>query len=172
MVKKKWFDLDLKDLVLLGLVVAIKIVLKQISFGPATVRVGLDFIGNVMLGYLFGPIWGGIGGGISDLVSSVLFGSQGGFFVGFTLSALVAPFIYGLFLFKQPVKVWRIVASTLLVTIIVNIGMNTMWVHLMYGLNLKAALIQRLPKEAVIPWLQMFVSYFVVQALSRVKINK
>lgn len=169
---KKWLEIDLRNLVLLGLVVAMKIVLEQFSFGPATVKVGLGFIGSVLLAYLFGPIWGAVGGGISDLLTSAIFGQQGGFFIGFTLTAMAAPFIYGLFLYHQPVKIWRIIVATLLVTIIVNIGMNTMWIHIMYGLNLKAALIQRAPKELIVPWIQMIIIYFVLQAVSRVKIRK
>lgn len=163
---------ELRKLVLLGVIVAIKIILEQFSFGPAFVKVGLGFIGSVMLGYLFGPIWGAIGGGISDLVSSAIFGNQGGFFIGFTLSAMVGPFIYGLFFYKKPINIWRIVASTLLVTLIANIGMNTMWVHLLYGVDLKAALIQRAPKEIIVPWIQMLVIYFVLHGLSRVKIKR
>lgn len=169
---KKWLDINLQELVLLGIIVAMKIVLAQISFGPATVKVGLGFIGNVLLGFLFGPIWGAVGGGVSDLVTSALFGQQGGFFIGFTLSAIAAPFIYGLFFYQQKVKIWRIIVATVLVTLIVNIGMNTLWVHVMYNLDLKAALVQRLPKELVVPWLQMIITYFVLEAISRVKINK
>lgn len=57
-------------------------------------------------------------------------------------------------------------------TLIVNIAMNTLWVSLLYGVDLKVALIQRIPKEAIVPWIQMVVIYFVLQALSRVKIKK
>ena len=53
-----------------------------------------------------------------------------------------------------------------------NIGMNTLWLHIMYNLDFKAALIQRLPKETIVPWIQMVVIYFVLQAISRVKIKK
>lgn len=169
---KKWFEIDLRELILLGLIVAMKVVLEQFSFGPATVKVGLGFIGSVLLAYLFGPIWGAVGGGISDLIASAIFGQQGGFFIGFTLTAMVAPFIYGLFFYQQPVKIWRIIVATLLVTLIVNIGMNTMWIHIMYGLDFKAALIQRAPKEIIVPWIQMIVVYFVLQSVSRVKIKK
>lgn len=163
---------ELRKLVLLGLVIAIKIILGQFSFGPAFVKVGLGFIGSVMLGYLFGPIWGAAGGGISDLVSSVMFGNQGGFFFGFTASAMVGPLIYGLFLYQKEIKIWRIIAATILVTLIVNVGMNTLWISMLYGVDFKIALIQRLAKELVVPWIQMIVTYFVLEALSRVKINK
>lgn len=169
---KDLLHLELRDLVLLGVVVAMKVVLEQFSFGPAMVKVGLGFIGSVLLGSLFGPIWGAAGGGISDLVSSAIFGNQGGFFIGFTLSAMIGPFIYGLFFYQKPLKIWRIIVATLLVTLIVNIGMNTMWVHLLYGMDLRAALIQRAPKEIIVPWLQMIVTYFVLEAVSRVKIKR
>lgn len=163
---------DLQQMVFLGMIVAMKIILGQISFGPATVKIGLGFIGSVLLAYFFGPLWGAIGGGISDLVASAIFGNQGGFFIGFTLTAMAGPLIYALFLYKQPIKIWRVIVSTILVTIIVNIGMNTFWIHLMYGMNFTAALIQRLPKEMVVPWIQMVVIYIVLQAVSRVKIKK
>lgn len=166
------FKVELRDLVLLGFVVAIKVVLSRFSLGTTVVHVSLGFIGSVMFGYLFGPVWGAIGGGISDFVSSALFGNQGGFFIGFTLSAMIGPLIYGLLFYKKPVKIWRIILATILVTVIVNIGLNTLWVHLMYGMDLKAALIQRIPKETIVPWIEMVVTYFVLQAISRVKIRR
>ncbi|WEV36526.1 folate family ECF transporter S component [Lactobacillus sp. ESL0677] len=172
MISKKALKLELRDLILLGVVIAIKIILHRFSIGTAVVHVSLDFIGSVMLGFIFGPIWGSVGGAISDLASSAIFGNQGGFFIGFTISAMVGPLIYGLFFYHRPVKIWRIILATLLVTIIVNLGLNTLWVHILYGLNFNAALVQRLPKELITPWVQMFVTYFVLQALSRVKIKR
>lgn len=171
-VKSKLVNSELQNLVLLGIVVAIKVVLGQFSFGPAFVKVGLGFIGSVLLGYIFGPLWGSIGGGLSDLISSAIFGNQGGFFIGFTLTAMLGPFIYALFFYQKPIKIWRIIAATLLVTVIVNIGLNTVWIHLLYNVDFKVALIQRLPKEVIVPWIQMIVTYFVLQAISRVKIRK
>ncbi|MDF7673131.1 folate family ECF transporter S component [Lactobacillus sp. ESL0701] len=172
MISKRTLKLELRDLILLGVVIAIKIILHRFSIGTAVVHVSLDFIGSVMLGFIFGPVWGSVGGAIGDLVSSAIFGNQGGYFIGFTLSAMVGPLIYGLFFYHRPVKIWRIILSTLLVTVIVNVGLNTLWVHVLYGLNFNAALVQRLPKELIVPWVQMFVIYFVLQALSRVKMKR
>lgn len=162
--------LPLKKLVFLAVLVAINIVLQKISFGPAYLKVGLGFIGLSLLGLYFGPIWGSIGAGISDLALSAIFGVEGGFFPGFTLSAIIAGGIYGYFFYKKPLKIWRIVVATILVTIIVNIFMNTYWLHLLYGLNLKAAFTQRIIKEAIVPWIQMIIIYLVFDALQRVKI--
>ncbi|KJY64027.1 putative membrane protein [Lactobacillus helsingborgensis] len=169
---KEMLKVELRDLVLLGIIVAMKIILSRFTVGTNIVHVSLGFIGSAMLGYLFGPVWGSVGGGIGDLVSSALFGNQGGFFLGFTLSAMVGPFIYGLVFYQKPVKIWRIILATLLVTVVVNIGLNTLWVHLLYGMDFRVALIQRIPKEAITPWLEMIISYFVLNAISRVKIKR
>ena len=169
---KEMLKVELRDLVLLGIIVAMKIILSRFTVGTTIVHVSLGFIGSVMLGYLFGPVWGSIGGGISDLVSSALFGNQGGFFLGFTLSAMIGPFIFGLVFYQKPVKVWRIILATLLVTVVVNIGLNTLWVHLLYGMDFRVVLIQRIPKEAITPWLEMIISYFVLNAISRVRIKR
>ena len=169
---KEMLKVELRDLVLLGIIVAMKIILSRFTVGTNIVHVSLGFIGSAMLGYLFGPVWGSVGGGIGDLVSSALFGNQGGFFLGFTLSAMVGPFIYGLVFYQKPVKIWRIILATLLVTVVVNIGLNTLWVHLLYGMDFRVVLIQRIPKEAITPWLEMIISYFVLNAISRVKIKR
>lgn len=163
-------NLTLKRLVLLAVLVAINIIFQKISFGPAYLKIGLGFIGLTLLGYYFGPFWGGIGAGISDLVMASIFGVEGGFFPGFTISAIISGVIYGFFFYHKPVKVWRIVVASLLVTIIVNILLNTYWLHLLYGLNLKAAFAQRLIKELIVPWIQMIVIYLVLNAVQRVKI--
>jgi riboflavin transporter len=159
-------------LILLGIIVAMKIILERFTIGTSLAHIGLGFIGSVLLGYMFGPVWGAAGGGIADLVSSALFGNQGGFFIGFTLSAMVGPFIYGLFFYQKPVKIWRIVVAVLLVSIIVNVGMNTLWLHFLYNVDYKAALVQRAPMEIIVPWVQMIVVYFVLMAISRIKINR
>lgn len=73
----------------------------KISFGPATVKVGLGFIGSALLAYYFGPFWGGVGAVLSDLLKSAVFGVEGGFFPGFILSAIVGVMIYAIFLYQN-----------------------------------------------------------------------
>lgn len=166
------FNSELTQLVFLGIIVALRIVLSRFTIGPTMIKVGLSFVADALLGYFFNPFWAGVGGGVSDLLTSALFGQEGGFFPGFTLSAILAPVIYSCFFKSRQVKLWQIIVSTLLVTLIVNLGLNTLWLHLMYGLNFKAALLTRLAKELITPWLQILVLYLLLNALARVKINK
>jgi ECF transporter S component (folate family) len=156
----------------LALVIAIKIILSRFSFGPTYVKVGLGFIGSVALGYFFGPIWGAVGGGISDLASSALFGNEGGFFIGFTLTAMLGPMIYGFFFYRKPIKIWRIIVASLLVTIFVNVLLNTVWLHFIYKMSFTAALTARLLKEVIVPWIQMIIIFFVLNGLQRVNARR
>lgn len=168
----KIFKSNLTQLVFLGILVALQVILNRLSFGPTMVKVSLSFIGSCLLGYFFDPFWAGVGGGVSDLLTSAIFGQEGGFFPGFTLSAILAAVIYSIFFKERRVKVWQVVSAVLLVTLIVNVGLNTFWLHLMYGLNFKAALMMRMTKELIVPWIQMVVVYIVLNAIARVKIEK
>lgn len=134
-------------------------------------KVGLGFIGTVLLGRYYGPFWGGIGAGVADLLSSAILGVAGGFFPGFTLSAILAGVIYGYFFYDQEIKIWKIVVAVLLITVIVNTILNTLWITMMYGQNFNAALLQRIPKELIVPWIQMVVIWLVLNVTKNVKIK-
>lgn len=49
--KDNFFKLSLQNLVLLGLVIAIKLCLSSVAIGPAFFKIGLAFLGSVALGY-------------------------------------------------------------------------------------------------------------------------
>lgn len=163
--------LTLQDLVTMGLLIAISLVLQRISFGSNLTKVGLGFIGTVLLGRFFGPVWGGIAAGIADLLSAAIFGIAGGFFPGFTLSAIVAGVIYGFFFYNQEVKIWRVIAAIIIVTLVVNVLMNTYWLTIMYGMDWRVLLMQRLLKEAVVPWIQMGITWLVLKFIERARID-
>lgn len=174
MPKNVFKKLELKDLVLLGLFVALAIVLKKMTIGSSILQIGFGFIGTVLLAYKFGPFWGSIGAMIVDIVGTLIFNSGGVFFPGFTISAIVAAIIYGIFLYEKPIAIWRIAVSTILVTIIVNIFMNTYWIAWManFKINFNILLVQRLAKELISPWIQMIIIYVILKAINNVKIKQ
>ena len=70
-----------------------------------SLRISVSFIANVAAGCLFGPVMGFVCGGIGDIIQFVL-KPTGPYFPGWTLSAALAGFIYGAFLYKKfPQKV-------------------------------------------------------------------
>ena len=46
------------------------------------------------------------------------------------------------------------------------------WIHLLYGLDLRAAFLQRILKELIVPWIQIVILYVILNALQRVKIKR
>lgn len=99
--KDNFFKLSLQNLVLLGLVIAIKLCLSSVAIRPAFFKIGLAFLGSVALGYLFGPVWGGLGGLVSSLLHLIIFGDQANVLLGTMLSAILVPMIYGFFFYNK-----------------------------------------------------------------------
>ena len=50
---------------------------------------------------------------------------DGGFMPGFTFNAMLAAFIYGLFLYKKPLSLKRMLAAKLVVAVLCNILLGT-----------------------------------------------
>ncbi len=134
----------------LGILGALGVVLSlvaSIDLGPY-IRIGFSGIPNRIVDFLFGPIVGGIFGGIMDVLKYMV-KPNGPFFFGFTLDAILGGVIYGIFLYKKPLKWWRILIPEVLVKVFVNCGLNTLWVSMLYGKGFMALLPARVIKNAI-----------------------
>lgn len=134
----------------MGVLLALMILLSYVpslNFGNV-IQIGFGFIGSVFAGVLFGPVYGGILAMGNDLLTYFLNGS-GFFFPGFTLSAGLGAAIYGLFLWRQPMSLKRIALAVLCVTLFVNLGLNSLWVKIMYDRAWSALMVGRLVKNMI-----------------------
>ena len=89
---------SIKSMVFAALLVALHTVLAvfvSIQVTPS-LRISVSFLANCAIGYMFGPVMGFVCGGLGDLIQFVI-KPQGAYFPGWTLSAALAGFIYGLF---------------------------------------------------------------------------
>ena len=160
---------EVKVMTFCGLMAALAIVLGKIAtikFGPY-IRLGFSGLPNQIVDYLFGPIIGAIFGGALDIIKWFL-SSDGDFFLGFTVTAMVAAVIYGVFTYKKPVKVWRIVVSQALVKIICNVFLNTLWLNMLYGKAIAAILPGRLVSNAVMLPIDCFITYAILIMVNKV----
>ena len=136
-----------KNLVLCGLMAAIAIVLSMvasISIGPY-VKIGFSGIPNRIVEFLFGPVVGCIFGGALDLLKFMI-KPDGPFFFGFTFNVMLAGLIYGCLLYHKPLS---IVIAEFLVKLIVNCGLNTLWISMLYGKAFFVLLPMRLLKNVI-----------------------
>ena len=97
-----------------------------------SVRISFGYLATAANAVLLGPVPAALGAMITDLLV-FLIKPTGPFFPGFTLSAGLGGLIYGLVLYKREVKLWRVLLAKLLIDVLVNILLNTLWVKMLYG---------------------------------------
>lgn len=132
-----------------GLMGAVAIVLGTIATIKVGdfLRIGFSSIPNQIIAYLFGPWIGACFGGAMDIIKWFI-NPTGDFFPGYTVTAIVAGIIYGIFLYKRPVKLWRVIAAETCVKVFCNLGLNTIWVMMTTGNAFKAIMIPRIAANA------------------------
>ena len=96
------------------------------------IKIGFSSIANQFVYYLFGPVVGGAFGGALDILK-YLIKPTGAFFPGFTFGAVVAGVLYGMFLYKKQLTLRRILAAELVVSIVCNMLLGTLWLSMLYG---------------------------------------
>lgn len=163
---------ETKVLTICGLMGALAIILGQVAtikFGQY-VRIGFSGLPNQIVDYLFGPWIGAIFGGTMDVVKWFISG-DGDFFPGFTITAMLGAFLYGIFIYNKPVKLWRVICAQISVKIVCNIILNTLWLNLLYGKAIAAILPARIASNAVMLPIDTFIMFVMLQVVSKVKKN-
>lgn len=126
---------------------------------PPYVEMGFGFIVTAFAASILGPILAPILWMVGDIISFYLQGG-GYFFPGFTLSAAVAALIYALFLYQKPKTLKQIVLAVLFVTIIVNLGLNSLWIRIMFDRAWGVFMGVRLIKNIISLPVNVFILYF------------
>ena len=133
-----------------GLLLAIQMVLS--SYGVIEVndslKISLAHLAVAPTAILFGPVAAGLQGGLSDVLGFLL-KPTGPYFPGFTLSAALLGVIYGLLLYKTKQTTWQIIAARVLVCVVINIGLNTLFLTMLYGPSRLATLPLRVMKNLI-----------------------
>lgn len=162
---------DIRKLSAMAMMLALAVVLgfyATVQVGDF-MRIGFAFIPNELTGMLFGPAAGGILAALADIVK-YLVKPIGAFFPGFTLSALLGGLIYGIVLYKKPLSLKRVIVANALVTVFVNLLLNTFWLTVLYGNGFMALLPARFVKEAVLLPIDVVLYYTIAKVLGRARL--
>lgn len=145
MLQKK--GISVKSIVLLGLMVALNVVLGRLSLQiTSEIRISVfGFIPIALAGMLMGPLYGALTGAAGDVVNYVLFThAYGGYFPGYTLTALLSGLWYGYVLHGKKVTWLRAALAIVPVIVIGEIGLNSVWTYMLYSKTFWAKLPLRL----------------------------
>lgn len=138
-----------KTIAFVGLLISMEIIFTRfLSVQTPIIRIGFGFIPIAFTAILFGPLTGGMAAAIADLIGMMIF-PKGPYFPGFTLSAFLTGAIYGIFLYRKPVTIINIAKSVLLITIFVDLGLNTLWIYMTTGEAAAALFIPRTIKSSI-----------------------
>lgn len=161
MYKKKF---DARTIAIIGFLMALEIVLTRVfSFEVAFFRFGLGFLPGVIIAMMFGPFIAGVAAVATDLIGMTLL-PKAMYFPGFTLSALLSAVIYGLVLYKKPKTLLRISIAVLLVAVVVNLGLNSLWLSMMYDKAFIVIFPGRVASNLVITPINIAIIFFVVKS--------
>lgn len=125
-------------------------------------KIGFGSLPNELVDYLFGPVAGAFFGGAMDLIKFMI-RPDGGFMPGFTFNAMLAAFIYGMFLYKRPLSFGRMLAAKFVVSLLCNVLLGTYWLSLLNG---KGYLVI-LPTRAIKNLIQWPVDSFLFIAIAK-----
>ena len=112
------------------------------------IKIGFSGIPNVLVGCLFGPVAGGFFGGLLDILKYIV-NPTGAFFPGFTLNAVLGGVIYGCSYYRNSITLVRVLATKLVVILICNVLLNTLWLSMLYGQAFAVLLPARLMKNLI-----------------------
>lgn len=160
----------LRTIVITALLIAIGIVLGQFSIQVTeSTKIGISFIATQMTANLFGPVVGGIMGGVADVLKFMI-KPTGPFLIGYTISAILGPMIYGVMLYKKPSTLWRILLSKTVVAILINLFLGTFWTHHYFGAAFWAVIPGKLLQQVIQVPIQSIIYYLVMKALKEAKV--
>ena len=115
----------------LALLIALQVVLSRfLSINLQFLKIGFSFIPVMFAGYLYGASGGVVVALVSDLIGAILFPS-GAFFPGFTVTAALSGWIYGLS-FGGRCSTAKIVAGITAEQVICSLLLNTWWLSILY----------------------------------------
>ena len=146
-----------RRVVTLALLLALEVILSRfLSISTPVVKIGFSFIPIALVAMLYGPLWAGCTAALADFLGAVLF-PIGPYFPGFTLTAFCTGLLFGLFLYKKEARWPRVLLCTVLIAVVLTLGLDLLWMTILYEKAASAFVAARLLKCGVMIPLQTVV---------------
>lgn len=160
-----------KKIILTAILLAMLIILSRfLSVKTPIMKISFAFIPTMMCAIWLGPKWTVLLNVLGDLIGATLF-PTGPYFVGYTISTAVAGFIYGMLIYKKEENsftnknfIIRVTLSVVLVAVIVNMGLNTLWTSITTGKAFQVLFMARVVKQLIMIPVHIIVILFIEKA--------
>ena len=163
-----------KKIILSAILLALLIILSRfLSVKTPIIKISFSFVPTMLCAIWLGPKWTVLINVLGDLIGATLFPS-GAFFAGYTVSTAIAAFIYGILLYKKEPDTFtdkqfilRTIISVLLVTVIVNMGLNTLWTSITSGKAFMVLFATRVVNQLIMVPIHIVVILFIEKLLRK-----
>lgn len=157
-----------KKIILTAVLLAMLIILSRfLSIKTPIMKISLAFIPTMLCATWLGYKWTILLNVLGDLIGATLF-PTGPYFIGYTISTGIAGFIYGILLYKKDkdsftdkIFILRTVLAVILVGVIVNMGLNTLWTSITAGKAFKILFLTRVTKQIIMIPVHIIVFLFI-----------
>lgn len=168
----------LKKIILTAILLALLIVLSRfLSVRTPIMKISFGFLPTMLCATWLGWKWTLLLNVLADPIGATLFPS-GAFFIGYTITTAVAALIYGFLLYRPtPDKpsyrqyVLRVAIALVLVALIANLALNTLWTSITSGQAFWPLLVGRIYKNLITAPVH-FVIFLAVEALLRKPLSR
>lgn len=141
---------NVRILVWAALIVALRVVVKSFSIPVfENLYVSISFLPNALGSMVYGPVVALLTGIVSDLFGALLF-PTGAYFPPFMLVEMLGSLLFALFLYRMPLKFWRIAVSKLSVNLLCNLLLTPIFLAWMYGRGAVLASAERIVKNLLL----------------------
>lgn len=157
-----------KMLAVMSILVALEVIIARFGTIRPTqsIKISLDFIPIVAAAVLYGPVPAVIISILADVLGAFLF-PVGPYFPGFTLTAALTGLLYGLLLHKKSQSLPRAALAVVLQQAVLSLGLNTYWLHILYGMPYVPTLVTRLVQAGIVTAVQLVVIPLIAKTIQQ-----
>ena len=159
---------SIQGIVSCGMFIALYIVLSFFNIRiTENIEIRFAYLALAMAGCYGGPVMGATVGIASDILNMLLTAGKGSsFFFGFTVSYALLGFLFGMIFYEEKITVKKAVAGAVC-NFLIGISLNTIWLHMMYGMPLQPLFVSRLIKELIQLPVVVVLLYVVIRLLKQ-----
>lgn len=142
--------LKTKKMVTIALFITLNIVIVRfLSIQTEFFRISFGFVPTSLCSMLFGPFIGSFSAFAADFLGMVVNSKGQPYFPGFGINEALYGLTYALFLFKQKKSFLRIILCVLLQAVIIDVGLGTVWLYILYHNPIWTTVLARVITAAV-----------------------
>ena len=161
-----------RTMILLALFMALSIIVSSFRIRTPFFSITLGPLVKMYVALLFGPVTGAVYGFVLDILQFFISNRGDPFFPGYTFTETLGVFLYGLFLYRRPLRLRTVFAAKLVVIVICNILLGTLWMSILYGKSFLFYLPPRTVKNLIQWVVDSLVFYSLAAALGRAGLTR